>query len=180
MRGISTVTGKDIIINYILEHVKKADAILDVGFGSGIYGKLLNEKGYHNIDGIDIYGGELEGTGLDSIYRTIFIEDIQTFKFNHYNLIIMGDILEHLPLQNAKFILKKLSLKCDHLMVSVPYQFSQNGTLSNPYEKHEQPEITREYMTLHYPYLTLLFESEMEDVEGLIGVYIHSNNKVNE
>jgi 2-polyprenyl-3-methyl-5-hydroxy-6-metoxy-1,4-benzoquinol methylase len=152
MRGISTITGKGTILQYYFDNIKKTDSILDVGFGAGIYGGLLYDEGYRNIDGVDIYGEEIEEMGLDLIYKTIYIKDICEFEFDHYNLIIMGDVLEHIPLLKSKKLLKKLtSGKCDHLVVSVPYQYWQSGTGTNPYENHEQPNITRKYMEEHFP-----------------------------
>ena len=111
MRGISTITGKNLIIKYCLNNIKKTDTILDVGFGAGIYGGLLTEEGYRNIDGVDIDGEEIVEIGLDLIYRTIYIEDICGFEFDHYNLIIMGDVLEHISLIQSKRLLEKIYIR---------------------------------------------------------------------
>jgi ubiquinone/menaquinone biosynthesis C-methylase UbiE len=54
MRGFSTITGKNMMIRYILENLKTTDKILDVGFGQGAYGYLLRQYGYRKIDGVDV------------------------------------------------------------------------------------------------------------------------------
>jgi ribosomal protein L11 methylase PrmA len=46
MRGISLGAGrKEVTLKYILKNIQKTDKILDVGFGSGIYGKIFSNTG---------------------------------------------------------------------------------------------------------------------------------------
>ena len=106
MRGVSTITGKSAMIGYILKNIDKDSNILDVGFGNGLIGKILKQYGYNYVDGVDIYDGELTQC-ITNNYHEIFIKNILNFNFKFYDLIILGDILEHLTLTSAKKLLKK-------------------------------------------------------------------------
>ena len=43
LRGTSVSSGKVIFLDWLFKNVKKNERILDVGFGSGVYGKLLKD-----------------------------------------------------------------------------------------------------------------------------------------
>ena len=174
IRGLSTDAGKPEILKYILENIKKDEKILDVGFGSGVYGKLLRTFYYNNIDGLDVYGKHIKKMGLDKIYNNIFIENIIDFDFDFYDLIILGDVLEHLELKSAKKLLSGFinENKCDHIIVSIPFEYEQDEVKGNKYEKHLQPDVNEEYMKEHFPFL-ILFNSQIIPNHGsIIATYI--------
>ena len=173
-RGVSTITGKKEIISYIFKNTNKNDLILDVGFGAGTYGKLLKELGYTWVDGIDIYPDKIEELELDKVYDHIFIEDIRFFYHNIYDLIILGDVLEHLNLDDSIDMLSRMKEGATkHIVVSIPFSFPQGEIDNNPHEKHLQPNITKEYMKEKFPDLELIYSSEMEDNPGYeVGVYV--------
>ena len=174
LRGLSPDTGKPAILKYILDNIPKDARILDVGFGSGVYGKLLRALYYQNIDGIDVYGQNIREMGLDKIYDNIFIENILDFDFNFYDLIIMGDVLEHIELESAKKLLLRFidDKKCSSLIVSIPYEYEQDEMYGNAHEKHLQPEVTAEYMEVHYPFLELIDSSMIAKSENILAVYV--------
>lgn len=182
LRGLSPDEGKPAILKYILENIRKDSKILDVGFGSGVYGKLLRAFYYQNIDGIDVYDKNIHEMGLDKIYDNIFIGNILNFDFDHYDLIIMGDVLEHMELKAAKNLLSSFieNKKCGTMIISIPYEYEQEELYGNPYEKHLQPEVTAEYMEKHYPYLKLIDSSTMAYSGSIVAVYIWNGHKVTE
>jgi 2-polyprenyl-3-methyl-5-hydroxy-6-metoxy-1,4-benzoquinol methylase len=158
LRGLSSDEGKLPVLKYVVENIKKDALILDVGFGAGAYGKLLRSFYYMNIDGLDIYGDHIKEMGLDKIYDNIYIENILDFDFEYYDLIIMGDVLEHVDLESAKKLLCSIveGDKCSQMVISVPYHYEQDELYGNPHEKHLQPEMDEKYMEKHYPYLKLI------------------------
>lgn len=178
VRGVSSDAGKAAVLKYILEHVKKDATILDVGFGSGIYGKILRAFDYQTIDGVDVYNKNIQEMGLDRIYEGIFVSNIVDFDFEHYDLIIFGDVLEHIELEAAKDLLSGYITdnKCEHIVVSIPYEYEQEEVYGNQYEKHLQPMANREFMEEHYPYLELVDEAIMPHNGGTIATYIWSRN----
>jgi 2-polyprenyl-3-methyl-5-hydroxy-6-metoxy-1,4-benzoquinol methylase len=179
VRGVSTDSGKSSILNYILENVSKNAKILDVGFGSGIYCKMLRVFNYQNIDGIDVYDKNIVKMGLDKIYNNIYIKNILDFDFSHYDLIIMGDVLEHIELEAAKNMLSCFieKNKCEHIVVSIPYEYEQNEIYGNTYEKHLQPEVNKEFMEKNYPYLELIDSAIMPHNGGIIATYVWNKKK---
>lgn len=171
LRGLSSDEGKIPVLKYIVENVDKSAKILDVGFGAGAYGKLLRSLYYQNIDGLDIYPNNIKELGLDKIYDNIFIENILDFEFEFYDLIIMGDLLEHIELKYAKKLLSNLmENKCDQIIISVPYEYEQDELYGNKYEKHLQPDMNELYMKKHYPDLELA-EITNSDSGHLIATY---------
>ena len=174
LRGLSPDAGKSAILKFILENIKKDAKILDVGFGSGVYGKLLRAFYYQNIDGIDIYGQNIEEMGLNIIYDHIFIENILDFNFDFYDLIIMGDVLEHIELESAKNLLSGFieRKKCRAIVISIPYEYEQDELYGNHFEKHLQPDVTSVYMETHYPYLKLIDSSIIANSGHTLGVYV--------
>jgi len=174
LRGLSSDAGKPAALKFILENIKKDAKILDVGFGSGVYGKLLRAFYYQYVDGIDVYNENIQEIGLDKIYDHIFIENILEFDFSYYDLIIMGDVLEHIDLDPAKNLLESFlkDKKCGALLVSVPFEYEQDELYGNHYERHLQSEVTAEYMKKHYPYLKLIDTSIMPHSEHTVGLYI--------
>ena len=157
LRGLSSDEGKIPVLKYIVENVEKNAKILDVGFGAGAYGKLLRSLYYQNIDGLDIYSDNIKEMGLDKIYDNVFIQNIIDFDFKYYDLIIMGDVLEHIELESAKKLLSRfISDKCGQLIVSVPYEYEQDELYGNKHEKHLQPEMNEIFMETHYPCLKLI------------------------
>lgn len=158
IRGSSVDSGKIIFLEWLFENVEKSEKILDVGIGSGVYGKLLKAFYYENIDGIDIWPKDINETGLNYIYDNIYIEDILDFEFDHYDLIIMGDVLEHIPLKESKELLNKfINGKASKLFIQVPYMYeNKNAWHGNEKEIHVQDEINKEYMEKEFPFLKLI------------------------
>ncbi len=60
----------------------------------------------------------------------------------------MGDVLEHLNLESAKNLLSRFIKedKCEHMILSIPFEYEQDKLYDNEYEKHLQPDINEEYM----------------------------------
>lgn len=181
LRGLSSDAGKPAALKFILENIKKDAKILDVGFGSGVYGKLLRAFYYENIDGIDVYSQNIEEMGLDIIYDNIFIKNILEFDFDYYDLIIMGDVLEHINLDLAKKLLTGFieDKKCGTLLVSIPYEYEQDELYGNHFERHLQSEVTAVYMKRHYPDLNLIDTSVMPHSEHTVGLYVWIDGNTN-
>jgi hypothetical protein len=82
--------------------------------------------------------------------------NILDFEFDHYDIIIMGDILEHLSREDARTILTRLKDKCKELIVVVPYYLPQDEVFGNKYEIHLQPDLDDAIMAEHYPMLEMI------------------------
>lgn len=155
------------IIQWIRSHFTIFDRILDVGPGLGTYSDLLRPFNYTQMNCIEIYEPYIEEFKLKQKYKTVFCGNVVTFPIqpNQYDLVIMGDVLEHLNVEDAQKLLQDFTHKVRGVIISVPFLYEQSAVGGNIYETHLQPDLTKEIMQQRYPYLKL------EGVENFIGVY---------
>ena len=143
---------------WICKNFKRDASILDVGAGSGTYYNLLHDE-YKNIDAVEVYAPNIENYKLRDKYENVYNDNIVGFEYNFYDLIIFGDIIEHLSIEDAQNVLKYAYDRCNNLIVAVPYTFVQEAN-ENEYEEHIQDDLTPEIMEERYPGLKPLFKND--------------------
>lgn len=159
--GRSTNFGKTEIINRICnEFPEKNIRILDVGPGRGIYNQLLKSKGYTHIDAVEVYKPYIDKFNLNKIYNNVFNEDIVKFRYDYYDLIIFGDVLEHLKVADAKRVLKYARERSKLIAVAVPYNNYQIGQQLDGSGDHRQFDLTREVFMERFEGFKLLLDNE--------------------
>lgn len=145
----------------IVKEVRKrfdVDAsVLDVGGGWGKYRFLLHD--YPAVDCVEIWEPNIHSCELHKVYRSVFGADIRSFEFDWYDLLIFGDVLEHMPYEDALVVIDYLWGRCEDALFSVPYMMPQDAD-ENPYEKHEQTDLTLENMGTLYPMLERVSSTE--------------------
>jgi len=146
----STNYFKKEIKNYIVDNFRKNINILDIGAGSGTYSNLLRPLGYNNIDCVEVFENYVETYSLKSKYTNVFIEDITKFDidFNHYDLIILGDVLEHIKQDDAIKLINKL--KHIPTIIGVPFESEQGEHFGNVHETHLQSDLTLENFIIRF------------------------------
>ena len=139
----STPIFKKETIQYILKNFKTDAKILDVGAGIGTYSDHLKPKGYNNIDAIEIFDNYIKDYKLEEKYNKVFNEDItkSQIDLNSYDLIIFGDIIEHITMEEALKLLNKINQDTS-VIVAVPFNAPQGEHFGNVYETHLQPDLT--------------------------------------
>lgn len=102
----------------IIKLVEKNKKVLDVGCASGYLASFLKQKGC-TIDGIDT---DRESVEKAKEYCNASILDISKDKINgEYEVIILGDILEHLVNPDKVLLNLKENLKNDgYIIISIP------------------------------------------------------------
>lgn len=149
--GTSPLFGKKETISFIEKTCPdKNSKILDVGPGRGIYNRLLREKGYKYFDAVEIYLPYIEKFELEKIYNKVFHCDIVGFEYKHYDIVIMGDIIEHLRIKSAQKVLKYAQDHSNLIVVAVPYQLKQIGSQLDGSGDHRQPDLTRKIFLERY------------------------------
>jgi hypothetical protein len=134
--------------------------VLDVGAGEGKYRLLLPEFKY--VDAVEIWEPVVTGYALHELYRTVFTGDIHTHvdefarEGARYDLVIMGDVLEHLTVRRAQDVMFTMRSIAQEIFVIVPYSYVQGEEHGNPYQVHEQDDLTVENMHSRYPDLRLV------------------------
>lgn len=135
---------------------KKPKSILDVGCGFGMYGFLariytglwttnITPKEYSDwknlsrVDAIEIFEPWI--TDLQKmIYNKIFIGDMREImpKVDNYDMIILGDSLEHLNKEDGENILKIAKEKAKTVVISMPDYFEKGEKKGgNEWELHQ-------------------------------------------
>ena len=133
--------------------------ILDVGAGSGTYYNLLHED-FNNIEAVEAWKPVIDHYNLEGKYTKVHHIDIKDFTYDHYDLIIFGDVLEHLTVAEAQKVLEYALPRCENLIVALPYNYPQANN-DNLFEEHKQPDLTIENVAERYPQLQLLYGNHL-------------------
>lgn len=113
--------------------------VVDVGPGEGTYSVL----GRHIIHwarwvGVEIHEPYVERFLLGQKYDDLIVGDVREWKPELANyVILLGDVLEHLPLEDAKEVLSFHMGLAQEVYVSVPIVHSPQGScFGNDHEAH--------------------------------------------
>ena len=149
---------KPAILQWIRAHIPATARVLDVGAGWGTYARLLPE--YSRIEAVEVWKAYVDRFELRRLYSIVHVADALSFlaTCQPYDLIILGDVLEHFALADAQLLLERCRTKAKALIVSVPYLYHQGAIFDNPWEIHQQSDLTREVFQARYPDLELLCE----------------------
>lgn len=130
-------------VSRILRGLFAADTrILDVGAGCGTYQKLLGDY-FRHMDACEVHLPYIARYALADKYVHVFAEDIVRFSgFERYDLVIMGDVLEHLAVNDACAVLSKIRAANAAVMVAVPFLYKQGAYRGVEWERHLQPDLT--------------------------------------
>ncbi|WP_238916668.1 methyltransferase domain-containing protein [Clostridium sp. YIM B02555] len=130
----------------------KPKSVLDIGVGFGRWGilcrefldvwegRIFREAWKTKIDGIEIFEKSIDNYHRD-FYNNIYIGDayeIVNDNFNKYDLIIMGDVLEHFDKEQGKELLNRCIQYGSNVMLNVPLgeHWEQDALYDNEYECH--------------------------------------------
>ena len=148
-----------IVFKHIHETQKKKFLILDTGSGLGKNGLFLKHFSWRsNIEiclvGIDIWKPHLKVTATANIYNALIAGDLRflPFKPQSFDIIIMSEVLEHLPKSGGYKLLtfmEQLLNEGSIIVLTTPQGYQPQEELrGNPYEKHRsiwQPGELREF-----------------------------------
>lgn len=145
--------GKPAVCQWVRDHFPQDSTILDVGACDGIWRELLPE---YRMDAVEIYkpnADRLRGYGL------VFCCDIADYPFVWYDLIIFGDVIEHMPVEKAQQVLAWAAPRCRDMIVAVPFRYPQGEIYGNPWERHIQDDLTPELFAERYPGFEVLVDT---------------------
>ncbi|NBO09554.1 MAG: class I SAM-dependent methyltransferase [Actinobacteria bacterium] len=139
--------------------------MLDVGPGAGKFGVLLRDKS-RTIDAIEIYLPYVGLFRLNMVYNQVYVGDVMQFPFKKkmYDLVILGDVLEHLSVSDAQSLL--LTLRKNHIsvLITVPFLYPHPAVYGNQWEEHKQADLTEEVFQERYPGFRLILGNEQQGV----------------
>ena len=102
------------------------------------------------MDAVEIFEPYIEQHNLREKYSNVFCCDIANLNYGRYDLIIFGDVIEHMSVEKAQKVLKYAYTRCADMIVSVPYKYPQEPYNNNVYEAHIQDDLTDELFNERY------------------------------
>ena len=138
----STSYFKEQTKQYILDKYEKSAKILDIGAGAGAYYNMLSAEGYTELDCVEAFENYIIEYKLTEKYKNVILGDVTKLyiDFDQYDLIILGDVLEHIQLEDAKILLNKMNRS--NVIIGVPFNSYQGIHFDNIFEIHLQEDLT--------------------------------------
>lgn len=150
---------KDSVRNWFLQNVPLDTTILDIGAGCGTYSDLIRGYGY-KMDAVEIWEPYIKQYDLKNKYGWVYEENVLKMPLDvlgAYDFYILGDVLEHMSVEDAQWLMNFLKIKGKQYLVAIPYVMEQGEYEGNVHETHLQPDLTPENMLERYPDLELLY-----------------------
>ena len=144
------------VTQYLKDSFPTTAKVLDVGAGCGTYYEYLKDY-FKDIEAVEVFEPNIKNFNLEQKYKKVYNINILDFEYDYYDIIIFGDILEHLETAEAQQVLDYAFDRCKELIVAVPYLYPQGIEEDNIYEIHKQDDLTNEIMLERYPKLKLLY-----------------------
>lgn len=134
--GYSDPTNKPWTKDKILELNPKT--VLDVGAGQGVYLNMIREILPHTeVTGVEVWMPYVEEFDLYNRYDGLIVADVREIENFKYDLVIFGDVLEHMTQEDALLIWEKVSGQAKNAIISIPIiHYHQDAINGNPYEVH--------------------------------------------
>ena len=129
------IEGQELMLNAILGWAPLR--VIDVGAGTGKWGRLLHER--VPMDALEIWQPYVLQYGLAEYYDRVYVDDARAFGYwRAYEVAILGDVLEHMPKDDARSLVTKMLIAELKLFLSIPVtDCPQKGEpFGNPYEEH--------------------------------------------
>ena len=115
---------------------EKPKTVLDVGFGRGKYGFLINEYFPEiEVDGVEVFNDYVQPIHRH-IYNKIYREDIFEMDIPEYSMYLLVDVLEHWDKDKGRELLDKMT-KMGKVLISTPKNPGvQGASHGNEWERH--------------------------------------------
>ena len=112
--------------------------VLDVGAGEGTYAKLLNYD-RSMMTAIEAFYPYIDRYNLRELYGKVIVSDIRYFRWSsieHSDIVIMGDMLEHMKKQEAEEVILRAASHSNYLLICVPIVHLDQQIEENEFETH--------------------------------------------
>lgn len=143
--------------------------VLDVGAGQGVYLNLIRDSLGNDVkvSAVEVWPPYIEQFNLRNRYDNLFEIDVRDMTNFDYDLVILGDILEHMPELDAIALWDRISKEARYAIISIPIiHYHQDAINGNPYEVHVDEDWNTERVLKS-------FHSIIEHVEfPVTGVFV--------
>jgi len=125
---------------YVAEILRRLNPsrVLDVGPGAGAYGRLVRQVLTVDVlDAVEAWEPYVDRFDLLSVYDAVIIEDVRRVDKFDYDLVIFGDVLEHMSSEDAVSVYSLAREQAGAVIVSMPIiHYPQGESEGNPFEAH--------------------------------------------
>lgn len=171
--GNSSYQGKEwtIAFTQFANESKPIKSILDIGPGQGTYYHLLNQVIPNSVwHGVEVFKPYIEKFNLKQTYNKIYNCDARGFSpEREYDLIIAGDVLEHMEKEEAQDLVNNLLKSCRWFLISIPIvKLEQDAINGNEHEIHVKDDWSHAEVIESFPNITYAMAGSH------IGVYVLS------
>lgn len=141
-------------------------SVLDVGPGAGAYGKLVRGlPGVEQLDAIEAWQAYIPEFGLPGIYDNVFVADVRQHEDFAYDVVIFGDVLEHMSRDEALKVYETARAQADNVLFSIPViHLPQGAYAGNPFEVHVEEDWSHDEVLDWFPGI---YRAEKFRVTGL-------------
>jgi 2-polyprenyl-3-methyl-5-hydroxy-6-metoxy-1,4-benzoquinol methylase len=142
---------------WIAEHILKIQptTVLDVGAGKGLYLNLVRDilgKENVKVTGVEIWEDYIKFFMLKMRYDKLIQADVREMDDFNYDLVILGDVLEHMSKEEAINLWNKCSKQSKYAIISIPIiDHPQEAINDNPYEIHVKEDWTTQEVLDSFP-----------------------------
>jgi hypothetical protein len=129
----------------VIQKMQPATAI-DFGAGEGIYGQIIKKYSPETYTvGVEVWAPYVTQYQLDKTYDEVWVCDARIYPHFKYDLVIFGDILEHMTKEDAVALWERVSKEAKYAIISMPIvEFPQGHVHGNPFEEHVKNNWTHE------------------------------------
>lgn len=129
-------------------------SVLDVGPGDGTYGRMVRDVCGPDVrlTCVEVWSDYVGRFGLDVLYDEVVVDDVRRFGWDgRWDLTVFGDVIEHMPRQDALDVWQRACDVSSAVLVVVPIvEWPQHGHV-NPYETHVETWTHRQAMDAFVP-----------------------------
>jgi hypothetical protein len=125
----------------------KPTTVLDVGAGQGTYLNLIRDGLGAGVivNAVEVWQPYIDEFNLLNRYDKLFPIDVRDMTNFGYDLVILGDVLEHMSESDALILWERISKQAKYAMISIPIvHYHQDAINGNPYEVHVEEDWTVE------------------------------------
>jgi hypothetical protein len=143
--GFSDPTNKPWTQEKIVE--LKPTTVLDVGAGQGVYLDLIRQGLGSGVivNAVEVWQPYIDQFDLENRYDKLFAMDVRDLTNFAYDLVILGDVLEHMSEEAAIELWDRISQQARYAIISIPIiHYHQDAINGNPYEVHVEEDWNTE------------------------------------
>ena len=121
--------------------------VLDVGAGAGVYLDIIRRDLGNSVrvTAVEAWNPYIEQFNLKNRYDEVIAEDVRNVENFNYDLVIFGDVIEHMSEEDAVKMWELVSKQAKYAIISIPIiHYHQDAINGNPYEVHVEEDWNAE------------------------------------